>query len=170
MIKAIETDRCLLNPAAQEDNNEVYELYSNEDSRRFLGGVVDKTSFNQCYIDLLQDIDSLNWVVRLKKGDEFIGMTSISKHHNGQDIEISYQFLPQFWGRGLASETVAAVILYAANEMDLPYVVAETQSANVLSKNLLEKLGMKPVEKVVRFGAEQVIYRKDFDRPYGDLA
>ena len=37
-------------------------------------------------------------------------------------------------------------------------MIAETQTANILSCKLLERVGMKLEQKIQRFGTEQTIY------------
>lgn len=98
------------------------------------------------------------WVVRGKSTKEFIGLISLDPHHDGIDYEISYQFLPDWWGSGYAAETVSVIIDFALNGLELPAVVAETQSENLVSCRLLEKLGMGLERKVFRYGAEQSLY------------
>lgn len=105
---------------------------------------------------------SYYWVVREKRTDDFIGLLSLGPHHDGVDLEVSYQLLPNWWGRGYATEVVQVIINYALNELNLPKVLAETQTANISSCKLLEKLGMELERKVNRFGAEQSIYSIKF--------
>ncbi|MGD7049373.1 GNAT family N-acetyltransferase [Rossellomorea marisflavi] len=71
---------------------------------------------------------------------------------------MSYQFLPEHWGKGYAKEAVAAVLTYGFQKLELQRIVAETQVLNERSSRLLENLGMKVEEEVERFGARQEIY------------
>lgn len=102
--------------------------------------------------------NSFYWVVREKHTDNFIGLVSLDLHHDGHYLEISYQFLPNWWGKGYATEVVQLIITFALNELNLSKIVAETQTANMSSCRLLEKLGMKLERTVSRFGNEQAIY------------
>lgn len=98
------------------------------------------------------------WVIREKQTDHFIGMVSLDPHHDGSYLEVSYQLLPNWWGKGYASEAVQRMIRFAFNELKQKKLVAETQTANISSCRLLEKLGMNLERKITRFGAEQAIY------------
>ncbi len=71
---------------------------------------------------------------------------------------MSYELLPEYWGKGYATEAVEAALGYAFVDLGLERVVAETQAANERSCRLLERLGMKAERKLERFGAKQVIY------------
>ena len=92
-------------------------------------------------------------------------MIFLGRHHDGEDVEVSYQFLPKSWGKGLASETVGAIVDFGRDSLHLPAIIAETQVANVRSKALLERLGMRPVRLLKRFGEEQVIYERQIEIP-----
>lgn len=85
-------------------------------------------------------------------------MFSIGPHHDHVYSEISYQLLPIWRGDGYATEIVQVIIQFALNDLNLPKVIAETQTANIASCKLLEKLGMKFKGRIDRFGAEQAIY------------
>lgn len=55
--------------------------------------------------------------------------------------EIGFIFHPDFWGMGLASEAVTALVEYAFQIKDLPSVSAEVDPRNSRSIRLLENLG-----------------------------
>ena len=154
-----ETKRCSLRIFQETDREDAAQLFVNPEVRAFLGGVRTSDTIQSILDEMLApEDDSCNWVVREKNTQDFIGMISLDLHHEGVDQELSYQFLPEWWGQGYATEAAAVIIDYALNELELPALVAETQSANVPSCRLLEKLGMKLERKVSRFGAEQSIY------------
>ncbi|MEK8034917.1 GNAT family N-acetyltransferase, partial [Ideonella sp. DXS29W] len=81
--------------------------------------------------------------------------------HDLEDLEVSYLFLPEHWGRGYARAAVKQALAYAFGTIGLRRVLAETQSANGASVRLLEHLGFCLVGNVNRFGAEQSIYRAE---------
>lgn len=62
---------------------------------------------------------------------------------------------------GYALEVTREILSYAFNELGVDRVVSETQTANKLPCKLLNKLGMKIVESVDRFGVEQHIFALD---------
>ncbi len=98
------------------------------------------------------------WVVRQKQTGEFLGLVSLDLYHDGISTELSYQFLPECWGQGYTAEIAQYIIDYAFREVKLPRLVSETQTANMSSRKLLEKVGMRLEGTVKRFGAEQSIY------------
>jgi ribosomal-protein-alanine N-acetyltransferase len=157
-VETIQTQHCWLAPLKASDRHDVAALYRHEEVRRHLGGPVKGNPFDERFAALLDGGDIRAWVVREAKGGGFVGLITLARHHDGEDLEVSYQLLPAFWGRGLAAETVGAVIRYALTDLALPRVIAETQAANHRSRRLLERLGMATTRTVVGFGAPQVIY------------
>ena len=87
-----------------------------------------------------------------------MGLVSLDPHHEGVHLEISYQFLPCWWGKGYATEVLQVIINFALDDLNLSKVVAETQTTNKSSCRLLERLGMELERTIIRFGAEQAIY------------
>lgn len=155
----LETNRCKIIKLQKNDYENVRELYFDEDVRRFLGGVCSTERFDENFNDMVFSEDgSFYWIVRLKESNEFIGLVSLDKHHEGLDTEISYQFKAIWWGRGYAEEVIRRIIDYAFYELKLRKLVAETQSANKASCKLLKKAGMNLEQIVTRFDAEQSIF------------
>ncbi|MEG1256565.1 GNAT family N-acetyltransferase [Clostridium sp.] len=155
----LETMRCKIINLQDNDYKDVEKLYIDEKVRRFLGGTIDKTTYNSIFSEMnISDNSSLYWVVRHKDNNKFLGLVSIDLHHDGISREISYQFLSEWWGLGYAEEVVKRIIKYAFEELKLQKLVAETQSANEYSCKLLKKVGMELEQSVHRFGAEQYIF------------
>lgn len=64
-------------------------------------------------------------------------------HPGGQiEAEIKYALERRYWGRGLATEAVAAMLAYAAKEVGLARVIATTAPENAASHRVLLKAGM----------------------------
>ncbi|GKU80486.1 hypothetical protein L3i20_v248830 [Paenibacillus sp. L3-i20] len=107
-------------------------MYTNEKVRELLGGTIPEEHTLNKFLDTLKrsNTDSFFLVIRLKSNNEFIGIVSLDNHIDGINTEISYELLPE-WG---------------------------TQTANLSSCKLLERVGMKLEQTVLRYGAEQEIY------------
>ncbi|SDJ15902.1 ribosomal-protein-alanine N-acetyltransferase [Salimicrobium halophilum] len=142
---------------SQSDFEEVKNLYTDENVRRFLGGPRRTFTLDE-FADDVDAEQSWHWTVRKAGTNEFIGMISLATHHSGKDTEVSYQFLPKWWKKGYAKETVARVVTFAFEDLNLERVVAETQTANRPSCLLLERLGMEVIDNYERFGADQSLY------------
>lgn len=83
------------------------------------------------------------------------------------ELEVSYQFLPEFWGQGLGTEAVSAALGWAWGNTDDTSIIAVTQTANKRSIRLLASLGFVPDHEFEEFGAQQSQLR--LSRPVEDL-
>lgn len=165
MLKEIDTERCRLRQLSSIYMEVVLSLYADQKVREYLGGTLEKLEASQRFQKMcaFNPKEEMHWAVILKEKEEFIGLIRVDRHHNGMDYEISYQFLPIYWGQGLAYETVNQAMLNACNMLGINKILAETQSQNLRSIKLLQKLGMKKVKTLVRFGVEQSLYMYRLD-------
>lgn len=158
MKTPIITDRCNISPLEASDREAFIDLYLNERVREFLGGISEPQKSSVRFEEMLNDKGAMHWSVRLKDNYEFVGLINIDKHHDGTEYEVSYQFMPDYWGQGLAQETVKTIIDHALSVLSTNVVLAETQTKNEQSTALLIKLGFKEIDRLVRFGEMQSIY------------
>ncbi|SCB17325.1 GNAT family N-acetyltransferase [Rhizobium hainanense] len=153
------TERLHLRELLATDSAFVGQLITHEKVRRFLGGPVSldqREAVIACYF-AFEEGETV-WLVETKNSRQPLGLISISHHGDGQDRELSYQFLPGAWGHGYAAEAAKRVLDYALKDLQLKRLIAETQSANFASRRLLERVGMRELRRLHRFGAEQIIY------------
>ena len=72
----------------------------------------------------------------------FIGWCSLNRWNPGhRSASLGYCFDHAVWGRGYATEAARALLRWAFETMDLNRVQAETDTRNVASARVLEKLG-----------------------------
>lgn len=156
----IETNRCILKPVNSNDYEAIWSLYSDAKVRQYLGGVIDKSTYQNRFDKMCQE-DSQNhyWCIQDKQNQQFVGLISLDEYHNADEIEVSYQLSPVWYGIGIGTEVVGAVLDYGLSQLGLRSIVAETQTANVSSCKLLERVGMVREQTVERFGAMQAVYR-----------
>ena len=155
----MKTNRCTIEKIKLADYDEIKPLFFDEKVRKYLGGAIQEERYDDTFKDMLNiEDDSFYWSVRLTDSNELIGLVSIDDHHDGEYKELSYQFVPDVWGKGYAYEVTRYILRYAADKFDIKNIVSETQVANRASCGLLNKLGMKVMKKVYRFNAEQYIF------------
>lgn len=155
--EVIPTARCYLSDLNPEDAEEAAKLYTNPETRKFLGGAL---SAQEAAIKLRRSMESGETVftVRLKESRTLIGLMYIAPYHDPRFHEVSYEFLPEFWGNGYAFEVMKACLEYCKNVLKLTELFAETQTRNVRSRNLLEKSGYQAKRELTRFGERQTVY------------
>ena len=156
---SVNTSRCTIAELDSIDIDEAVKLFLDEDVRRYLGGTIDKNLALEKLHFWIQDKNSLYLSVRMTGTQTFVGIISITDHHDGVFKELSYQYLPEFWNSGIATETLGAILDYLKNNSEIKELIAETQSNNTRSCRLLEKLGFGLDDTVHRFGELQNIYK-----------
>ncbi|MCA0147235.1 GNAT family N-acetyltransferase [Rossellomorea vietnamensis] len=159
MKPLLSTERCELHRLKKSDSHHIKKLYDNEQVRKYLGGTVNEESFKQRFHDMIHSPNKeYHWTIFNKSSQEFVGMVFLDTYHDGIHTEIGYQFLPEFWGRGIAREVINKVLHYGIHTMQLDRVMAETQSQNKASCKLLLSVGMRLENKIQRFGNEQSVF------------
>ena len=76
----------------------------------------------------------------------FIGMATLTFAITGvpePTVEIGWRLAHKFWGKGYATEGARAVVRYAFETVKLKEIVAIAAPANVRSRRVMEKIGMK---------------------------
>lgn len=85
---------------------------------------------------------AIRWGVTLKGDDRTIGTCGFHHFDEGfHHAETGYELGRAFWGKGIMSEAVAAILTYGFGEMGLHRIEAIIDIANERSKALLLKLG-----------------------------
>ncbi|HEY5783332.1 MAG TPA: GNAT family protein, partial [Microlunatus sp.] len=82
------------------------------------------------------------WALTLKSSGRVVGL--FGYHHwdrSHRRADIGYDLARELWGRGLATEALAAAIRFGFSEMQLNRIEAETIADNASSTRLLGRLG-----------------------------
>lgn len=84
------------------------------------------------------------WAVTTKSDGRLIGNAGIRREKiDDREAEIGYEFAPDVWGRGYATEAASAVAAYGFNELGVHRVSAWCIAENTGSARVLAKLGMQ---------------------------
>jgi len=96
----------------------------------------------------------LNWVIRLPTS-ELIGYVQATVHTNGR-AAIAYVLSSAYWGRGLASQAVRAMVCELVEHYQVRKLTAVLKRENLRSIHLLERLGfvLASAELHARYGVE----------------
>ncbi len=74
-------------------------------------------------------------------------------------VEVGYSVLPQFQGRGFATEMVCGLMRWALKQPGVARVVAETEWTNPGSVRVLSKAGFAPLGPTAKPGGAQFEFR-----------
>jgi [ribosomal protein S5]-alanine N-acetyltransferase len=78
-----------------------------------------------------------------------IGICGLVKREGLNDPDVGFAFLSQYWSKGYAVESAAAVLAHAREALNLRRIVAITSPDNAQSIAVLEKIGLK-FERTIR--------------------
>jgi len=94
------------------------------------------------------------WAVISKADGRIIGWGGLYQDpfDPGWGVEVGYSFRPQAWGRGYATELVAASLETGDKVLHLPEVRAFARPNNAASRRVLEKSGFEAVRFVPEMG------------------
>ncbi|MGB3294751.1 MAG: GNAT family N-acetyltransferase [Phormidesmis sp.] len=130
--------------------DELYAVYSDTDAMRWVDDG-----------QPIARVDCVKWVgITLKNyASRGYGMSALVSREIGSVIgfcglvhpgeqpeaEIKYALKREFWGKGMATEAVGAVLEYGKRIFDLSVVIATVSPENAAARRVLMKVGMKKV-------------------------
>lgn len=83
------------------------------------------------------------WGCVLKDTDSVIGFCGLKYLPELDEVDVGYRFLPEYWGRGLATEACTASLEFGLRTIGLRRIIALVLPENAASIRVLEKSGMR---------------------------
>lgn len=148
MNKIIETERLFLREFNLTDVEVVYEFNSNTEVHKYTGDEVLKSPerAREIITDVwFQDYKKYGygrWAVVYKPEDKVIGFAGLKYLPEIGETDIGYRFLPEYWGKGIASEASTEIIKYGFEKLSLNRIIGIASSENIGSWKVLEKIGL----------------------------
>jgi len=153
LIQPFETERLLLRPLEKTDAGRMFLLDSNPDVMKYVGQpVVTNVEESEKIIGMIQAQYEKNGIGRFavieKESGLLIGWSGLkflTEEINGfkNVYELGYRFLPEFWGKGYATESGKAFVDIGFSELNLTMIYACAHSENDASNHILRKLGFR---------------------------
>ena len=106
----------------------------------------DVRAFVQAFVDAQREQPRVKYsfAVTLKTSGQLICNCNIRKNQAADRVaEIGYEFAPDHWGNGFATEAARAIVAYGFDELKLHRIAAWCIAENVASARVLEKVGMQ---------------------------
>jgi RimJ/RimL family protein N-acetyltransferase len=103
------------------------------------------------------------WILRDPATDELMGRAGL-RHldvEGADEVEVTYALLPEFWGRGLATDAARACVAIGREWLGLASLVGLTLPANVASQRVLRKAAMVYERDVTHAGLPHLLFRTD---------
>lgn len=141
-LPVMETERLVLRSLRVDDADALHPMYSDADANTY-GSHPSTTTPEESRARLekaIADPTWRAWAITLKGDNTAIGTVACYEKRQGKVTEIGYVLKRAFWGRGIVTEAVAAMIdlLFAEGQRR---VFADTDPDNKTSIAVLERLG-----------------------------
>jgi RimJ/RimL family protein N-acetyltransferase len=160
MTFILETERLRLRKFNIKDGEFVFTLLNSPGWIKFIGDRnIKSLAEAEYYItnSLISSYDRFGfgpYLVEIKDSGVCIGMCSLIKRDELEDVDIGFAFLDDYSGKGYAFEASSATLNYALHDLRIKKIVAITEPGNDRSIHLLKKLGLYE-EKKVKFASEE---------------
>ncbi|MDP9954940.1 GNAT family N-acetyltransferase [Epilithonimonas hungarica] len=147
------TERLMLRKLTPDDLDDMFLLDSNPDVVKYVGiQPLTKKEESLEMIENIIDQYEKNGTARLavieKESNRFIGWSGIkllTEEVNGfkNVYELGYRFLPEFWGKGYATESAKASLHIGFDQLNADKIYAYADVENLVSNYILTKLGFE---------------------------
>jgi ribosomal-protein-alanine N-acetyltransferase len=101
------------------------------------------------------------WMLRERATGVMIGR-AVLRHlevEGVDEVETGYGFLPEFWGRGLATEVARACLDIGHDQLGLMSIVAITLPTNTASQRVLHRAGLEYEREIVHGALVHLLFR-----------
>lgn len=145
----LKTERLVLRNIENTDAALIHKLRSDEVVNAFVGRdnsstLAKATEFILKIQNLVSKNEGLYWIIRLQENNDLIGSVCLWNFDiENEIVEIGYEMLPDFQGKGIMSEALKAVISYTFEELKAQIITAFPSSDNSNSINILKKLNFE---------------------------
>ncbi|HDR7781446.1 MULTISPECIES: GNAT family N-acetyltransferase [Bacillus] len=143
----ITTERLIIRPFKSTDLQDVFAIYNNDDTCKFL--LHNKWThedmqkkFNKKLANSVLTEESILSLAVIYKA-KVVGDLSVWYTNMKDTVEIGYSFSNEVAGRGLATEAVSSLVFKLFNEFNVHRIQANLDARNTASKKLCERIGMR---------------------------
>jgi len=98
------------------------------------------------------------WAVVAEDTGDLAGYCGFRYLEKMREVELLYGLAPAYWGRGIASAAVKAVLAWARDREELARLMAMVSPGNIASRRVLEKAGFHFEKRTRAFDLEVLYY------------
>jgi len=148
---SIKTNRFILTKITAADSDKYFRLSNNEKVMKFVTGhALNRQESDEMLGRILKENDTDTYfgryLIEEKKNGALVGVAKLEAY--GEEVEIGYRIMEEFWGKGVATEIAKALLIFAIRKFQPPAVVAFVNVENAASIRVLEKAGMSNLERI----------------------
>jgi len=157
------TKRLRLRSIVRDDLDSLATLFADPEVMRFSLGMLDRDQTREKLDRILESMASRGWdsfIVESLDGDRFVGIVGLAPQtvDGVEEIEMGYRLMPEFWGRGFATEAACACRDYAFKTLGMPRIISIIEPANVGSIRVTENAGLRFERETKKWDRQVRIY------------
>jgi ribosomal-protein-alanine N-acetyltransferase len=162
-LRIFETQRLTVRRYTINDKDIFYLFSGNEEVMRYIRPVITKAESDQFLADNIQLYNTYphtgRWAAFEKASGSFVGSFSILVMDAGNNkLHIGYALLPQYWGKGYATELLKQGMAYFFDKHTATELYAITQLPNIASQRVLLKAGFRQTGTLTEREHEALVF------------
>lgn len=162
MAIELETERLIMKQMCEADAPGMFELNSDKEVIWYTG---DKSYYIEQTKQFIKNYDQytkhkmgrLNTF--LKSTGEYIGWCRLKYLAGSNKVDLGYRLHKRYWGKGYATEASIESLNYGFKTLHLDEIIATAMKPNVVSINVMKKLGMSYSHDETCGGNPGVVYK-----------
>ncbi|MDI7741076.1 GNAT family protein [Lysinibacillus fusiformis] len=143
----LETERLILREIEERDAGSILDYLKDPEVMKYYG-LEPFTSVNDAldeiawYNSILKEQTGIRWGITIKGTDKVIGscgfLNTVFTHYR---TDIGFELSKEYWGEGIASEAMNAIIEYVFLQTDIQRIQALIEPLNMASQKMVERAG-----------------------------
>ncbi|MGE6203019.1 GNAT family N-acetyltransferase [Guptibacillus hwajinpoensis] len=145
----LKTKRLLLRKLRHTDALDLYNYFSDPNYAKYSGSecfseVEQAEDLIRIVNERLDSYKGIKWGITMRGEDRIIGTCGFeNRHKNDFKAEIGFGLSPNYWQKGIMTESLNEVIKFGYKKLELNRIEAIIYPENFSSRKLLEKCGFK---------------------------
>jgi ribosomal-protein-alanine N-acetyltransferase len=157
------TERLRLEPIGREHADELWLLHQDEGVAAWWAGQWshdDAARYARRCEEAWLSPGVSKWIAYGRVDGALVGRGGLSRAEvdGAERLEVGWTLRDEFWGRGFATEIGRAGLAFGFDELEADDVVAYTETNNMRSRAVMERLGMGDPREITHQGAAFVLY------------
>jgi ribosomal-protein-alanine N-acetyltransferase len=150
LAREIRTSRLLMRWWLPADREPFAEMNADPRVREFFPSIISREESDASVDRIERHFEERGyglWAVEIPGVARFAGFVGLAipniEAHFTPCVEIGWRLAVPYWGQGYATEAARAAIAFGFDEVQLDEIVSYTTVANVRSRRVMERIGMK---------------------------
>ena len=144
----IQTERLVLSPFALEHLDGLFAMNRNPAVMRYLGDIQTREETKAGILRVQARWQKYGygwWTILLRKTGAVIGAACLQNlaHTDDAPLEIGWRLMPEYHGKGFATEAGRAAMEFGFNQVGVERLVAVAHPENIASQKVMQRLGMQ---------------------------